>query len=175
MLTIVGAFPLIRYQQTDALLKGVDLSVHYHFTDPLHVSSRLSLLRARNRETNDWLILMPADRWRNELVYNFKNGKGFSDSYVSAELISVFAPRVPSDNAGKQDYKEPPGAYSMVNLNASTSTLIFQTPVTIGIGISNLFNKTYRDYLNSFRYYADEMGRNIQFRLKIPFEKLLNQ
>jgi iron complex outermembrane receptor protein len=41
----------------------------------------------------------------------------------------------------------------------------------VGIGVRNLFNTRYRDYLNSMRYFTDEMGRNISFRLKISIEK----
>lgn len=170
VLTIVGAFPLIRYKQTDALLKGMDLSVNYLFTPEVQLTSRLSLLRATNRSTDDWLILMPADRLRNELVYNFKDGNKIRNSYVSAELVSTFAPRVPSDRNGKQDYKEPPGPYSLINLNASASISMFRTSVTLAMGVRNLMNVAYRDYLNSFRYYTDEMGRNITFMLKVPIQ-----
>lgn len=175
VLTIVGAFPLIRFEQTDALLKGLDASVEYHLFHNFLVSSRLSLLRAKNKKTNDWLILMPADRWRNELAYNFKNGNRFADTYISAEAIFTFAPRVPSDVNGKQDYKVPPGEYTLVNLNASTTVGLFNTRVTLGIGVRNLFDKAYRDYMNTFRYYADEMGRNFIIRLKLPFENSLNR
>jgi iron complex outermembrane receptor protein len=35
----------------------------------------------------------------------------------------------------------------------------------------NLLNVQYREYLNAQRYFADEMGRDISIRIKIPFEK----
>lgn len=175
VLTIVGAFPKIQFEQTDALLRGMDFSVNYRVVSPLQLSSRLSILRARNRATNDWLILMPADRWRNEVVYDFPAGAAFSAAYLSAEVVSVFSPRVPSDAAGKQDYKEPPGPYSLVSINSEATWKIFGKPLTMGLSVRNLFNQAYRDYLNSFRYYADEMGRNITLRIKIPFQKNSNK
>jgi iron complex outermembrane receptor protein len=171
VLTIVGAFPLIRYKQTDAMLNGLDVSANYLIAPPLQLTSRLSLLRARNRQMNDWLILMPADRWRNEVVYNFKDGRRFTNAYVSGELVSTFRPRVPSDANGKQDYKEPPGPYSLVNMAASSNIGVFGTAITLTLSVRNLFDVAYRDYLNSFRYYTDEMGRNITFMLKVPIEK----
>ena len=39
----------------------------------------------------------------------------------------------------------------------------------IGISVQNFFNTVYRDYLNRFRYYADDMGRNGSIRLKWKF------
>jgi iron complex outermembrane receptor protein len=73
---------------------------------------------------------------------------------------------VPDESNGKQDYKAPPPAYTLVNMNASTLVSIFKVPTTISIGARNLLNTVYRDYLNSMRYFTDEMGLNISFRLK---------
>lgn len=172
--TIVGAFPLWRYKQTDARLQGADLAATANLSKQLQLSSRLSILRARNLAIDDWLILMPADRWTNGVIYTLKDTKGISGAYLSAELVSVFKPRVPSAANGIQDYKDPPGPYSLVNLDASASLSIFGMPTNIGVGVRNLLNKSYRDYMNSFRYYTDEMGRNISFRLKLPLDHLFN-
>jgi iron complex outermembrane receptor protein len=38
-----------------------------------------------------------------------------------------------------------------------------------GISITNAFNQSYRDYLNRFRYFADEQGQNISFRATYRF------
>jgi iron complex outermembrane receptor protein len=173
VLTIVGAFPRIQYQQTDALLRGVDAEIDYNLTKQLSVSSRASILRAYNRKIDDWLIMMPSDRLTGELTYTFKDNNKISDSYVSAEIANVFKPRVPSDKNGQQDYKPAPGAYTLVNLNASATFQFGHTPVTVGLTVRNLLDRSYREYLNSFRYYTDDMGRNIGIRVKVPFQKLL--
>ena len=41
--------------------------------------------------------------------------------------------------------------------------------IQVGLSINNILNTSYRDYLNRFRYFADEMGRNISLKIKIPF------
>ena len=56
----------------------------------------------------------------------------------------------------------------LLNLNVFTTIHLKELPLTFSIGARNLLNKKYRDYLNSFRYFTDEMGRNINFRIKIP-------
>lgn len=171
VLTVTGAAPKVEYKQTDATLSGADISAVYYITHNIQLSSRASILRARNKLIDDWLILMPADRWKNEIAYNFKNSNKIGDAYVSAEYVSVFRPRVPGDNYGEQDYKEPPGPYSLLNFNASATVNVSRTPVTIGLSVRNTLNTAYRDYMNSFRYYADEMGRNIIIRLKVPINR----
>jgi iron complex outermembrane receptor protein len=35
----------------------------------------------------------------------------------------------------------------------------------VNLSVSNALNAAYRDYLNRFRYYADDQGRNISLRV----------
>ncbi len=168
VLTIAGAFPLLKYTQVNAVLSGIDLSGMVKITNAFELNSKFSFLHARNKTINDWLILMPANRFNNELLYNFKDGKKITKSYVSVEMVNVLEQtNVPSNKNSRQDYKAPPAAYNLINMNASTTCTIHKKPVTIGIAVRNLFNSTYRDYLNGMRYFTDEMGRNISMRLKI--------
>lgn len=169
VLTIAGAFPLIRYQQTDATLTGADASITWKFHPQWEWTNRASILRARNRVTDDWLILMPADRMGSELAFHFKDGKKLGKSYLSAEWQQVFRQsRVPDDKNGRQDYKAPPDGYSLVNLHGSTTIHWGKQDLVVSIGVRNLLDHAYRDYLNSMRYFTDEMGRNINFRVQIP-------
>lgn len=167
VLTIAGAFPLIEYQQTDAMLSGFDMSASIKPLTDFEWKSKYAFLYARNKITKDWLILMPANRLSNEITYQLKEGKKFTDTYLSVEMLNVMQQRnVPEETNGKQDYKAPPVAYTLINMNAS-ATFAFKTPVSISVGVRNLLNTVYRDYLNSMRYFTDEMGINISIRLKI--------
>lgn len=169
VLTIAGAFPLIEYQQTNALLSGADFSAIVKPWKNLEWQSKFSLLYARNTRMNDWLILMPANRFSNEVTYNFPEGKRFSASYISVEFQNVMRQsNTPDETTGKQDYKAPPPGYNLLNLNASTTISIGGQLITLSVGVRNALNTVYRDYLNSMRYFADEMGRNASIRLKIP-------
>lgn len=171
VLTIAGAFPLIAYEQTNAVLSGADISFSFYPVSSLEWISKTSVLYARNKKKNDWLILMPANRFSNELTYTFPENERFNNSYISIEVMNVLRQtRVPSDKNGKPDYKEPPAGYTLIHGNASTTITMHKIPVTIGIGVRNLLNTKYRDYLNSMRYFTDEMGRNISLRLQIPIE-----
>lgn len=171
VLTIAGAFPKIRYKQTDALLYGIDFSSVIKPVKQLEWHPRFSLLWARNLAIHDWLILMPSNRVQNEITYYFKNAGRLNSTYFSVEMINVFKQtRTPSDKNGKQDYALPPSGYTLLNAELSTIMQIHKLPVTIGIGLRNLLDKAYREYMNTQRYFSDEMGRNIQFRIKIPIE-----
>jgi iron complex outermembrane receptor protein len=63
------------------------------------------------------------------------------------------------------DYAAPPAGYYLVNLNWGMSIKGFD----LSLRVSNALNAAYRDYLNRFRYYADDQGRNISFKLAYSF------
>ncbi len=170
ILTIAGAFPLIQTQQTDAVLSGFDLSASYKPIPAVELVSKYSFLHARNKTMNDWLILMPANRLSNELTFSFKEKEKskFTGAYLSMEMTNVMEQKnVPGDSNSEQDYKAPPAAYTLVSLNGSATTNVFKTAVTMSLGVRNLFDTVYRDYLNGMRYFSDDLGRNISLRLKI--------
>lgn len=173
VLTIAGAFPKWVYQQNDATLSGTDIATRLIPIKHLTWVLKFSMLRAKNRDLNDWLIRMPADRIQNELTWELDDSKRFSKTFVSAEIIYTAEQiRVPDEKNGEQDYKDAPAAYTLVNATFGTTIELFKLPVTISITARNMFDTVYRDYLNSMRYFTDEMGRNIQLRLKIPFKHL---
>jgi iron complex outermembrane receptor protein len=168
VLTISGAFPLIQYQQTNASLRGFDWSAWFKPIENIEWISKYAFLNARNTSINDWLILMPANRLSNEITYRLKNTDKLANSYASIEVMHVSKQNnTPGDLNGKQDYKAAPEAYTLINLQISSTVQLINKPVTLSIGVRNLMNTVYRDYLNSMRYFTDEMGRNISLRIKI--------
>jgi iron complex outermembrane receptor protein len=69
------------------------------------------------------------------------------------------------------DYAAPPSAYFLVGLNAGIDFMIKKTQaISIGISITNLLDTPYRDYLNRFRYFSNDMGRNVVLKIRIPLE-----
>lgn len=166
MLTIHGAFPAFYYKQTNAVLQGCDFYLKYKLTKTLELSEKASILRARNETENVWLIMMPADRYETELTHRFENRKNINLAYVSASFLHLTKQRrVPANS----DFAPPPPAYYTVNLHASCNISIRNQNIEFGLSVFNLLNESYRDYLDRFRYFTDAMGRNIAFRIKIPF------
>lgn len=171
VLTIAGAFARRDFLQTDAVLYGGDAAVEWQFHKNVSWASRLSLLRARDKRTNDWLILMPPDRMQHELNVNLNNGRFFQNNSFGLQMVNTWRQyRTPSEEKGKQDFSPAPAGYTLLNLQLATTIKLGGQPLGIGITAHNLLNKRYREYLNAQRYFADEMGRDISIRIKIPFE-----
>lgn len=180
VLTIRGAFPSFSFKQTDARLNGLDANIGYVITAHWKAEVKASVLRAWDKRAGDWLIQMPADRYEAGLQYDFGSARHWQDSYVKLSGQQVLRQtRVPSTgNIEKEqpdgtvrlesDYAPPPPAYLLANLEAGTKLIWGKQPVHLTVTVTNLLNSAYRDYMNAFRYFAWDIGRNIGVRIMLP-------
>ena len=68
------------------------------------------------------------------------------------------------------DVSTPPNAFQLIHLFGDVTFLLNQkSTLNFMIGITNLFNTNYREYLNRLRYYADDTGRNITIQIKFNY------
>ncbi|MCS6934888.1 MAG: TonB-dependent receptor [Chitinophagales bacterium] len=165
-LTIRGAYPAFVYTAADALLTGLDASFTIKPLKGLSVESRTSLLFARNITSGDWLIGMPPQRTDLAMSYTTNSFKNTNNMYAGIGVTKVF--RQTFAPAG-QDYLPPPPGYWLLRAEAGISFFIRGQPIAVNLTVDNLLNTVYRDYMNRFRYFADERGINAALRVNIPF------
>jgi iron complex outermembrane receptor protein len=159
-LTIRGAFPVFQYAQDDVRLLGSEGSVQFTLARNWNWRSEFSIIRARNISLDEGLIGIPSDRMRHTLQWDNERHK--IDAEISLEHVWEQT-RVPDDS----DYAAPPAAYSLVHAGMGFSMLNDQ--LAMHLSVRNLFNVSYREYLNRLRYYADDTGRSIELRLYLNF------
>lgn len=158
VLSVRGAFPAFDYTQVDARFAGIDASVKYLISKHFTITEKYSMVRAKDTRNDVYMVNIPADRLESSLRYTF----GKNQAYVSlTNLLVARQTRVEANS----DFLAPPSGYSLWSMNASYPYKNF----TFGLGVSNLLNKSYRDYMNRFRYFTDEMGRNISLRVQYRF------
>ncbi len=163
-LTLRGAYPTFRFRQTDARLSGADYRVSRVLTDRWSASVKGSFLFARDVLEGDWLSQMPPHRVEGQLTWKIP-GERFRNTYISPAVQYVFEQRlVPNPD---NDYLAPPPAYTLVHLNMGMEFMLFKKESSLQMGVHNLLNTSYRDYMNRFRYFTDEMGRNITLQWRI--------
>ncbi|AUD06945.1 TonB-dependent receptor [Spirosoma pollinicola] len=172
-----GAFPSYTYAQVLATFRGVDASLTYKLTDQLTLTSKNSLLFAYNQTDHDFLVSIPANRSDNSLRYDWETVGKLAKVYVSVSGLYVArqnrAPSVTTrqDNGAiifTGDFGPPPPAYLLLGAEAGFQTQLGNQPMSISLSGTNLANVAYRDYLNRFRYFANEPGRNIMLKVKLP-------
>ena len=162
--TVRGAYPVFDYTQANVIFRGVDAHVSYRPVPALTASTALSLLWAYNQTAGDYLIYAPPQRLQTSLRYAF--GAAASGPYFEINNLLV-ARQTRAPQAG--DYAPPPAGYALWGAAAGTTLHLGRQPVDISLSATNLLNAEYRDYLNRFRYYAADLGRNVQLRVRVPF------
>jgi iron complex outermembrane receptor protein len=164
-----GAYPSFTYTAANAIFRGIDISIRYSLSKPLSLFSKASLIWAKNLSIHDYLIYTPANRFETGIKYEFEKLLKLEKFYFSlSDLYVAHQSRVPANS----DYAPPPKAYNLVALEVGFDLPFGKEKISINISATNLFNAAYRDYLNRFRYFSDDVGRNISLRLKVPFTLL---
>jgi iron complex outermembrane receptor protein len=127
----------------------------------------MSRIYAYNKTIHDYLIYTPPSRFQNSIGFHFGNLSGLKRIFFSVEDVYVSKQsRVPVG----QDYVLPPAGYNLINLQLSFRLNYLHNYADISFAVNNLTNTAYRDYLDRFRYFTDEPGRNFIVRLKVPFK-----
>jgi iron complex outermembrane receptor protein len=138
----------------------------------------LSIVKGYDRTFDEPLISMPPVNTKNEIVY--QNSK-LNNLRLSLQSEYVFRQNEYPDNNFEVyipttetyetiDLSTPPDAYHLLNFNSSIDFNINkQSNLTVGFGVTNVFNTSYRNYLNRLRYYADDLGRNYLLNIKFNY------
>lgn len=160
-LTIRGAFPVFQYEQTDVLIYGTDISLRYVFLKNLQYAGQASLLWADDHGSDQPLFGMPPIQFRHNLSFQWPidgNWKLLEADLGIKQVLRQY-------QAPNYDYADVPPAYILVT---AALTAAYQNKRFI-LGVDNLLNSTYRDYLDRLRYFADGPGRNVYFKFNLQF------
>ena len=187
-LTIRGAFPVHRYRQTNASFIGLDADYSYQLTNSIQLNSKLSLIRAMDVKVDAPLLGIPPGQFELGFEKRFRSGKllepfvGLNATFVAEQknaprvvTISEIIDAVDVDDLFDEDQSmfdilPPPPAYLLFKLNAGFSLPFSNNrQMDFFLTIDNLFNTRYRNYLNRFRYFADELGTNVSLRINYSF------
>lgn len=178
-LTIRGYFPVLVYDQTDALLLGTDGLVHWDISKHFEYAGTFALLYAEDITNDDVLTWIPPAQIENAITYTFKTGK-LKDLFVTVRVPTAFKqnrapvtvyPKDITDYEGQKiyDFAPAPAAYTLLNIEAGVKVPLKNRELSISLTGENLLNKSYRVYMNRLRYFADEPGCNFIVRIKYNF------
>lgn len=176
--TVRGAFPVWEYNQVNARIFGVDLDLNKKISDNFSYNGSLSLLQGDNTSDDIPLIHMPSTNFSNTITY--KNEKlnqltlGLKQHTVLQQKrfpdynFFTFDPVLQEDVF--VDISSTPAAYTLFSFNSSANFKVSNTStLNLSFNVDNLFNVSYRNYLNRLRYFADDPGRNFNIILKLNY------
>ncbi|MEY8019580.1 TonB-dependent receptor [Muriicola sp. SD30] len=171
--TIRGAFPVWSYRQTDSRLIGLDASAYVDWSDRWETDHQFSIVKGKDTENDIALINIPAANFRNRIRFVKREWNGLEVALMSNLVfrqnefppnIVVFSPEEQQDVL--LEINTPPDAYHLLSFTSKMDfSLGDSAALTASVNVNNLFDTSFRDYLNRQRFFANGMGRNIQLQL----------
>lgn len=161
-LTIRGAFPTFAYSQVNANFSGAEYSASFIVLKNIQNHFKANVTLASDLTNNSYLVGIPPARIEHTIELNLLQQKQFKLKWSLNNSYTFQQKRVRMNS----DYVNPPKAYYLAN----SDFIMEYKNVFINVGIQNIFNTSYRDYMNRNRYFANEIGRNIFTRLSIPIQ-----
>jgi iron complex outermembrane receptor protein len=160
-----GTFNVYEYLQADAFFYGFDLSGSYNFTDRASAYLKGSIIRAKNTDEDSYFPFIPSDRMDWGVSYSLgKKGNLDSDKITISNVLVARQKREPDFDLAPA----PPG-YALLNIGYLKKIQLAKNQFNIGLQVNNLFNTEYKEYMNRFRYFTADMGRNILLKLNYQF------
>lgn len=176
--TIRGSFPVYAYKQTDALLAGLDVQAAWQVSDAFRYSVTGAYIYGHDTKNDLPLVDMPplnitnairyTSQWkslyaevRSEAVFRqsrYPDNNFFTNIPVEGELVPILT-----------DVSTPPPGYHLLHFTSGLQFKIAGVQSALSFSVNNIFNTSYRDYLNRQRLYLDEAGRNFQLQLKLNY------
>ncbi len=167
LLTVRGAYPLFIYESNDAIIRGVDLDFKYQLSNAINARMMFDYLKGDNLELDMPLVQMPGARLRYSLEYAPQKKIGFlQHTRLSLQCNHQFKQHYLNAD---QDFIAPPEGYTLVNAKLSTHLINTKQQLILNVQVQNIFDITYRSYLNRLRYFADEPGRSVNVQLSYVF------
>lgn len=183
-----GVYPYFRYAQTDAFFMGADLSAEIHAGEHVRILPKVALIQAKDVTNNDYLVFIPSNRA--ELVLRYESitqkkrelfvevgGKYVMKQFRAPRVITIqeiLDAREEGRDPFAGDYRNfdfmaAPDGYVLVSASVGATIPTSKGRYDFRLSAENLLNASYREYLNRFRYYADDLGRNIMVSVKYVF------
>jgi iron complex outermembrane receptor protein/hemoglobin/transferrin/lactoferrin receptor protein len=179
-----GNLPKFAADQTDALIPGIEATVETSPLPWLQVGGSAAMLDGTGdglgaQGGDGELPLLPANtvsgfvKWVPQSTARLKNPH--LKVSVKRALDKDAAGRFEPFSQFDEGFGPPFGtastrAYSVVNVEARTTLALgLGAPLTVSVGVDNLLDETYRDFLDTYKGYALSPGRDVQFSLSTSF------
>lgn len=190
-------YPVYKFRQTKAQLFGGEarIDIHPHPLDWLHFENSISLVYAINKggngavinDSNKYLPFIPPVHTTSELRAEFRKKIGcFQHVYVKIGM-QYYAAQNRAFLANNTETKTPGYILFDAGFGTDVCTKKGTTLCTIGVFVTNLTDVAYQSNMSRLKYFDNypnngtgrsgiySMGRNISFKLTIPFSVKLKE
>ena len=153
-----GGLRVYRHVQADALLTGGEAAIQFAATPDFLLKGRYDLVRGTNRDLDQPLPLMPPQRGAAGGEYHLRDTWA-GNAFIGGEVEYTRK----QDRPNSQDVVT--DGYALINLDLGFEQRLFGRGTRIDLGLRNIANTSYRDFLSRYKEFALDPGRNIILRI----------
>ena len=170
-LTIRGAFPVFKYEQTNAAIYGLDFSLQFSAGKSIFGQFKYSYIKGKDLSRNIPLVFIPPANLFGSITFRSTKAFDFASARIEGLELEVNNRYVfeQKDLLASQDFVAPPKGYNLIGIKASANIIQSKYKVRMFVKMENILNIEYRDYLNRQRYFADDLGRSITIGINFNF------
>lgn len=178
-LTIRGYFPVFDYDQTEAILTGIDGLVHWDLSKHIEYAGTFAYLYAKDVANNDVLTFIPPAQMEHAVTWHQVTKKKQVFFFTVSMPVAFTQTRAPitvypsdvHEYEGSKvfDFAPAPDGYLLLNTEIGVKFPLRDHTLSVALEGENLLNTSYRVYMNRLRYFADEPGTNFMLRIKYNF------
>ncbi len=158
-----SGFEIFETVQGDATFTGGEAAVEWHPTSLLHFTGGADYVRGQNTATDTPLPWIPPFRATYGLRIEGGQIGAFAEPYLSLAGESNAA----QDRLDPND--TPTGAYTLAHAGAGFRVPTEGQTLYVDVGVRNVFDAAYRDFMSRYKAYALAPGRNVVLRVTSRF------
>lgn len=165
----------MKAEQTNGVIQGVELEWQQAWSANWHTYANLELISGRDRDNSRDLPLIPASNALVELQYHFTNLSWQEAAQWRLGVKGVAAKKSPGDFEPLGQYDDEAigvastDAYSVWHLAYQTDWRVNGQTWQVTARVDNLFDSAYRDYLNTYKGFAQDLGRSLALSARLSF------
>ena len=163
---IQNELPVGIFSQSDAIVKGFEGQLAVDTTQWLTLSAAGDVLRSRNLATGKHMPFSPPDRAILSAHFHGTSSINWIHPFVEIRSIMTGKGKISGPN---EPFPLDTAGYTLFDLGAGVQRRFEKNILALDLWISNLTNRAYRDFLDTYKLYALSPGRNIRATLRFLF------
>ena len=165
---VAGAYPVFQYHSANAFFRGFDADFSATLFPKLRYALSGSMVWANETKTNRMLPYIPSFRTTQSLSWEIGDCGHLHD--IHAKVLHRFVAKQHRFDAKADLIDHTPPAYQLWGAEVSANFVLRNGHhLHLLLTADNIFNLTYREYTNRFRYYAHDLGRDVRLMLTWDF------
>ena len=165
---VAGAYPVFQYRSANAFFRGFDADFSATLLPQLRYALSGSMVWANETKTNRMLPYIPSFRTTQSLSWEIGSWGHLHD--IHAKVLHRFVAKQHRFDAKADLIDHTPPAYQLWGAELSANFVLRNGHhLHLLLTADNIFNLTYREYTNRFRYYAHDLGRDVRLMLTWDF------